>query len=95
MKKYTYDNLVIPCHVPTLKEAMDRFRETGEFILSGRDDEAYDSPNRDVDIDGADLGVIDVVSAACRYKEQKSPVPNPDPAPSPVTEPVPSAPAAE
>lgn len=76
---YKYDSVVVFSKLPTLAEAMEHYRQTGEFILSARNDDAYDSDSSDVDVEQIPMGVIDVVGNAQNIKAQKSPVVQPDP----------------
>lgn len=85
---YKYDSVVVFSKLPTLAEAMEHYRQTGEFILSSRNDDAYDSDSSDVDVEQIPMGVIDVVGNAQNVKSQRNPVQSPDPiVPEPSTPP--------
>ena len=101
-KKF-YGGSVTFCRLPSLAEAMRHFKETGEFILSARDDDSYDSDSRDFDPVPVESGDIDLVSFAANRRENqdvrgfardsKSPLPSPDPSSADPSASAPSAPS--
>lgn len=76
---WKYDCNIVFSKLPTLAEAMEHYRQTGEFILSARNDDAYDSDSSDIDVEQIPMGVIDVVGNAQNVKSQRSPVKQADP----------------